>query len=300
MKNKKAFTLAEILITLMLVGVVAALTIPMFIEEFQKNKWTVTYKRTFAETFNALGRVALEEECAKSLTCTHIFDDPDQVKSTKLFGDEMTKVMATSKVCGMENVDAKNGCFTHEIRNGKGSSQEQTLVQTMRPGTDVNFANESAPFYTFITQRGVAYALFSFGTNCLNGTGEYADLYKAAYVNNPNDDNNQMLSLCGFVIMDVNGKQAPNEWGRDVFGVWVTDRSVIGVYPFGGDFDARFGKGCNGTICCGTENSQMTQKQCPQDKPNCADEEKEDVTVTVSDMRGCAAKIVKDGWVMKY
>ena len=85
-----------------------------------------------------------------------------------------------------------------------------------------------------------------------------------------------MLSLCGFVIVDVNASQPPNVWGRDVFGVWVTDRSVIGVYPFGGDYDKRFGNNSDsvcGALCC-----------------------KDDGT----DARGCAARIIKDGWAMKY
>ncbi len=281
MNHKKAFTLAEVLITLMLIGVIAALTIPLFVEEFQKNKWTVTFKRTFAETFNALGRVALEEECSKSLTCTHIFDDPDQTKSTEEFGKAMTSVMATSRICGMENVNDENGCFTHAVRNGKGASEAQTLVETMHPGSDVNFSNQNQPFYTFITQRGVSYALFSFGTNCLNGAGD-KDLWYNAYVKHPEEDGNQMLSLCGFIIVDVNAKQPPNEWGRDVFGVWVTDRSIIGVYPFGGDYDLRFGNSCNGGICCGEANRATGEGG------------------TTSDTRGCAAKIIKDGWAMKY
>ena len=75
MKKRYAFTLAEVLITLMLIGIIAAFTIPVFTQEFSKNKWTVTFKRTFAETFNALSTLALNEDCAKSLTCTHIFEN---------------------------------------------------------------------------------------------------------------------------------------------------------------------------------------------------------------------------------
>lgn len=284
MNHKKAFTLSEVLITLMLIGVIAALTIPIFMEEFQKNKWTVTFKRTFAETFNALGRVALEEECSKSLTCTHIFDGA-QNASTEDFGKAMTSVMVTSKICGMEKIAKTpsegeapeadpNGCFTHKIRKGLASTESETLIDTMM--TDIPETDDT-PFYTFITQRGVAYALFSFGENCLNGNVPQKEAWYNAYVTSPDIDNNQMLSLCGFIIVDVNGKQSPNIWGRDVFGVWVTDRSVIGVYPFGGDYDKRFGNNnesaCGGGLCC-----------------------KDDGT----DARGCAARIIKDGWVMKY
>ena len=80
-----------------------------------------------------------------------------------------------------------------------------------------------------------------------------------------------MLSLCGFIVVDVNGPKRPNTWGRDVFGMWVTDKSVLGVYPFGGNFDKAFRNMCN-----------VTTGDAAQDT------------------RGCAAQLIKDGWKMKY
>ena len=97
------------------------------------------------------------------------------------------------------------------------------------------------------------------------------DAYMDAYVYDKDNPSNQMLSLCGFIIIDVNGKQSPNIWGRDVFGMWVTDRSVLGVYPFGGEFDNAFRNKCNMTSVDDTQ-----------------------------DTRGCAAQLIKDGWEMKY
>ncbi len=260
MGKKRAFTLAEVLVTLMLIGVVSALTIPYLYQEFSKKRWTVTFQRSFAETFNALTRIALEEDCNKSLTCTHVFTD-GQVNSTIAFGNAMTSVMAVAENCGTE---ADSNCFSHNIKIGLTGSEEQTLKETM--ADSVNFATE---FYTFRTTRGVSYALLGFGLNCLNtGDAKSNAAYKQAYVYQPDDPNNQMLSLCGFIIIDVNGPQKPNVWGRDVFGMWVTDRSVLGVYPFGGEYDNKFHGLCN------SEGSQ--------------------------DTRGCAAQIIKDGWVMKY
>lgn len=267
MKKKRAFTLSEILITLTLIGVISVLTVPMFIKELQKNKWTVTFKRSFAETINALSRIALDEDCAKSLTCTHIFSGT-QEESTETLGKQLTKVLSTNKVCG--RTKEEEGCFAHKISIGLKGEKKETLAQTMRPGTDVNFSSPDSPFYTFITNRGVSYAVFSFGTQCLNEPSPYREAYINAYVSSPEAEDNQMLSLCGFIIMDVNAAQPPNIWGRDVFGIWITDRSILGIYPFGGDYDLRF-NATNG--CRNTENG---------------------------DTRGCAARVIKDGWVMKY
>jgi len=270
MHTKRAFTLAEVLVTLMLIGVVAVLTIPFMVQEFQKSRWTVTFKRTFAETYNALGKVALEEDCSKSLTCTHLFDGSKE-ESTQLFGEAFAKMMALSQNCKMNKDE---NCFSHKIKIGLTDGTEQTVEETMTEGTGKGDDAARAAisydgnFYTFRTTRGVSYALFSFGTQCLNtDTGNRNDYIKF-YVYDEEDSNNQMLSLCGFIVVDVNGDQKPNIWGRDVFGMWVTDRSVIGIYPFGGEYDRQFRESCS--------------------------------TNPAGDTRGCAAQLINDGWVMKY
>ncbi|MCQ2957328.1 MAG: type II secretion system GspH family protein [Candidatus Gastranaerophilales bacterium] len=265
MKKIKAFTLAEVLTVLGLLGIIAALTVPFLIQEFNKNKWAVTYQRSFAETFNVLGKIALEEDCAKSLTCTHVFDD-GQAASTKKFGDAMARNMAVAQNCRTDEGD----CFSHKIKISLAGTQQETLQDTMKDAVAFQ-----TPFYTFKTVRGVSYAVLGFGLECLNeGTEEEQEINKKyidAYVaGNKTDPANQMLSLCGFIIIDVNGNLGPNVWGRDVFGMWVTDRSALGIYPFGGENDKKFYNKCSY------------------------------VTEATQDTRGCAAQLIKDGWKMKY
>ncbi|MCR4881225.1 MAG: type II secretion system GspH family protein [bacterium] len=272
--KRKAFTLAEVLITLLLIGVVAAFTIPVFISEFSKNKWTLAFKRSFAETYNALGRIALDEDCAKSLTCTNIFRG-GQDASTMELGKKLASTMSTARICGKGEKEGAvtDQCFSHEISIGLSGGKKQTLYQTMTESESGQIGfNDSNPFYTYITTRGVSYAVFSFGLNCLNAVTdenrELVNTYIDWYVHEADKPDNQMLSLCGFIVVDVNADQPPNIWGRDVFGIWLTDRSVLGVYPFGGDYDRQFGGKCS-------YNAN-------------------------GDTRGCAAQIIKDGWVMKY
>lgn len=49
MKNPKAFTLAEVLITLGIIGIVAAMTLPTFIEDYQKKRTALAVKKSYAE-----------------------------------------------------------------------------------------------------------------------------------------------------------------------------------------------------------------------------------------------------------
>ena len=51
---KRAFTLAEILIALGIIGVVAALTMPILVEKHQKKVFAAKVKQTYAIVSNAL------------------------------------------------------------------------------------------------------------------------------------------------------------------------------------------------------------------------------------------------------
>lgn len=53
MKKRFGFTLAEVLITLGIIGVVAAMTIPSLIQNTNSTRWTSQYKKTFATLTNA-------------------------------------------------------------------------------------------------------------------------------------------------------------------------------------------------------------------------------------------------------
>ncbi len=52
LRNKKGFTLAEVLITLAIIGVVAALTIPTVVRNYQKHQTVVRLKKTYSSLAN--------------------------------------------------------------------------------------------------------------------------------------------------------------------------------------------------------------------------------------------------------
>lgn len=59
--DKEGFTLAEILITLGIVGVVAAMTIPTLMMNYQRKIWEARLKKAFSVTVNACERMLVEE-----------------------------------------------------------------------------------------------------------------------------------------------------------------------------------------------------------------------------------------------
>ena len=50
---KKGFTLSEVLITLGIIGVVAAMTLPVLISRYQERQWTTAYLRVYSLLENA-------------------------------------------------------------------------------------------------------------------------------------------------------------------------------------------------------------------------------------------------------
>lgn len=59
--DKEGFTLAEILITLGVVGVVAAMTIPTLMMNYQRKVWEARLKKAFSVAVNACERMLVEE-----------------------------------------------------------------------------------------------------------------------------------------------------------------------------------------------------------------------------------------------
>ncbi|MBR6099288.1 type II secretion system protein [bacterium] len=79
-KSKTAFTLAEVLITLGIIGVVAALTLPMLIQNYQKGVALNRLKQTYAQILNAVEITAAENDAGPMGTwgCPRTdFTDPD-------------------------------------------------------------------------------------------------------------------------------------------------------------------------------------------------------------------------------
>lgn len=66
MIKRKAFTLAEVLITLGIIGVVSALTIPNLITKYQKHQTVVQLKRVYSQLSNAV--IASEQIDGEHLT----------------------------------------------------------------------------------------------------------------------------------------------------------------------------------------------------------------------------------------
>lgn len=204
MKKLNAFTLAEVLITLGIIGVVAAMTLPTLIQNHQKQVYATQLKKSINVLGNMLNQMKADEGVTE-LDQTELFGNalcsPDtnacEVSTGNIYADyskieeTIAKYLKTVKICksGTCNISYKQGKYTIKGKNGitpcPESSQELSYIQTKSLG--------------FYSVDGAIYYIRAY---------EYDSLR---------------------IDIDVNGEKGPNIAGRDLFSVKIF--SSEGVVP---------------------------------------------------------------------
>lgn len=175
MKNK-AFTLAEVLITLGIIGIVAAMTLPLLILKHQKNV-VVTRMKKFYTNFNQ--SIKLSEVENGDLKYWDYPTEDNSVEATKKFYDKyLAKYLSTTKISedSSESVD-NDGNPTGHMNNfltvylADGSAFYMRASQ----GIDIIFFPEAKNIKYGVTHRtGFA---FNFNKADTVGTKSYVEPY---------------------------------------------------------------------------------------------------------------------------
>ena len=196
MKKKFAFTLAEVLITLAIIGVVAAITLPTLVQEYKVRSW-----KTTSSTF--------ERKLGESLRVLNSQDLLSSFENTRDFVENgLGKQMSITKIC-----DEVTDCFTEKIfKNEETSYDVSTLIDAASLGhgefeTDtvgVQFANGIMAL--------IAYNPYFYSTNdsnvvTFNKTAQGGKEYITISTN--------ALS----VLYDVSGYSKPNMFGKDLYTI---------------------------------------------------------------------------------
>lgn len=109
-KSKKAFTLAEVLVTLGVIGVVAVLTVPNVMSNYQKKVMATQLKKAYNEISTA-GALAVVTEEALTFKDTETFYSHDF----------LDKYFKKAKDCGKFSTDdIITNCFEKEYKNEDG------------------------------------------------------------------------------------------------------------------------------------------------------------------------------------
>ena len=202
LKNKKAFTLAEVLITLTIIGVIAALTIPNLMKNYQNHANYVALKKSYSVLQNAVKLAERENGTAEDwgMLSTQTWD-----VAAKIGAKKIEPFLKYSKKCEAPNKD----CWVNEIKNLNGSTRQNTDLTTLNGRTNI---------YTL--QDGSVVCVNSCTkTSCADGSALNAQRNDLRYLT---------------FIVDVNGKKGPNQLGRDIFRFSLLDGNR-GLVPAGLD-----------------------------------------------------------------
>lgn len=201
--KKVGFTLAEVLITLAIIGVVAAITIPTIVINSQKNSYLTSLKKAYTNFNQVLIKMAADNGCTGDLKCTGFFDT-----DANTLGQAFVKYFKIAKDCGT----TEDGCWADKMSGNYDGSDGKSDTSTF------SYIGNRNNNYQFITTDGIAYSVDY--TSCMN---------EAALVNAPHES-----EYCGVLFIDVNGLKGPNNYGRDMFWFGISNGKGPLLYPAGG------------------------------------------------------------------
>ena len=178
MKKGKGFTLAEVLITLGVIGIVAAMTIPTLLAKIQEKQYQSQYKKIFSELNQAVRLLQVDDE--NLLSDCGSFDDV-------CFRDAIAPKLKVVHKCegSAPNACQETSTFLNKALNYQGV-----------------YVNGRWPAITTLSGYTVKFRYHR--ANCASAAD--AGSAWAGEINN-----------CGWVQVDVNGKSKPNVVGKDIF-----------------------------------------------------------------------------------
>lgn len=230
MKNwsKFGFTLAEVLITLGIIGVVAAMTIPVLMTNFMKNK-TETQLKTFYSKINQTVKMSIADN-----------------------GDPEGWVTPNKYYTYQENVKFLNTYFfpymkTLGYEDCSGPSGPRVCINLMDGGI-MSFRIDSGGgdiiYFTNINKEKVFNYYSNYGTTKIVNRPRYSFTFQFAKINNDNDRNIISQNYVEPYIYSWNGRR------EHLF-----NKGILGCY-----------KGCSSCAYC-TKVIQMNDWKIPKDYP---------------------------------
>ena len=201
---KFAFTLAEVLITLAIIGVITAMTLPALINKTNNTEMVVGAKKYQSVLSQAIKKYQLDNGCIGDLSVCNAFSgDGDHTAAW----DALKPYFNLTKDCG---INTGQGCFPLGV-----------TYKTIHTVTTTVFDNESDPKGSLAD--GSSMRLYDYSGNCTYDTSR--------------ENKDPMYHACGYFTVDVNGYKPPNRIGRDTFRWFVTRQGII---PAGNSDDSTY------------------------------------------------------------
>lgn len=186
-KSFLGFTLSEVLITLAVIGVVAAMTLPTLIQKQQEKESVVKLKKIYSILSQAYTSAASVHGDSSEWALGEIYSP----EGAKAIADIMKPYFKLSKDCGTES---GGDCFP-----------DLFYKRFNDDGTEWYKINDADRVYKVALADGTLLAFEGGGDNYCKRADGY----------------------CAKVFVDINGKQKPNQAGYDLFSFYFVKGKVL-------------------------------------------------------------------------
>ena len=235
-ERKKGFTLAEVLITIGIIGVVAAMTLPTVINETRDKEYAAARKKALATIGEAVRLITIQGDIRYAENAGDFVEN------------YLKKQLQIVKTCSNSNL---RDCGIETEPNKMVSLAEKkmtmpTTINDLAPGMSNGLATDPASTsYGFVMSNGYSVNLF-YNPSCLSDNKD---------ANHWGQDR-----VCVNAIYDMNGLGQPNEVGKDIGFVTILypDVRTIAVAPDVHKQNAASANFDNAGASCTNQNKEYT------------------------------------------
>ena len=201
-RRKIAFTLAEVLITLGIIGVVAALTLPSVVAHYKEKVLVTQVQKAYSEMQNALKLYSAQNNCS-DITCISDTNQTSAELADKLFAQFQGAKRCpgtwdmTRKICKTVQIKNKTPYYQNGVTAG-GDGFSPVFVSANGVAYKVSQYNKCPSEYEVILRDDAGFPV-------LDEDGK-PKTYKSLSVN------------CALIYFDANGvNKGPNQFGADIY-----------------------------------------------------------------------------------
>ncbi len=211
MKKFKAFTLAEVLVTLGIIGVVSAMTVPTLMQNYQRQSYVTQLHKVYNELAQACERYKADNNYV-NLKESRLFNNTAGMQE---FVKTYFKVV---KDCGNRYYNTNGAkCFPQKFKSLDGTHESD-----MSKGQCMQVATIASGAALCFDSGNIDDAASGEDTN---GDGKVDDDDKVHSSNKFGEyDRNAIVMQ---VEVDINGPKGPNVTGRDIFSLDVRSDGMV-------------------------------------------------------------------------
>ena len=239
-----AFTMAEILLSLTIIGVVAAITLPSLTGNINERTWDTQRKALYARMSQAIalmGSINGYGQYAGTWSDDTVDVTVDTAAQT-FVTDGLKKVLKLNNICDTEHysdcgISSTFTTMTNEKRNFPKKLSELNPMFTSTLTWNMHYRNPQSHIDTkavaFETANGESIVVF-YNPYC--SPTSVNSLYKDVDTSTTTYTRNEYIwkYMCANFVFDLNGKKGPNTVGKDIgtiTALYATDSSVVAPMP---------------------------------------------------------------------